>query len=178
VIAEGDEDFSYFSQHHSTSELCAPFDEADSQSHASNSTNSYWKKKRPAALNKKTFIQQERTPLNDVPVEKRVESINVGKQTKEYQWQMEQINLYGIGSEPLTPSPFDESLSTRGWKAAVEAWRKGLKHRYERHLAEHRLEGLSVASTDADEVHGSESKSEADESITTNGDDASSACSR
>lgn len=161
VIMEGNED-------------SAPQQESCSR----RSKPSFWAKSRPAPLQKvQTPIvsQDSRQELSEEQMLRRERSIEVGKETKEYHFLIEQRKLGRIGDEPLTPDPRDHSLSKRQWLRVVQSWREELKSR---HLAEttgvafiSSPDAASVASTEAEEVHGSE----ADDTITVHSDDASSA---
>jgi hypothetical protein len=184
VIAEGSElqpheceDFSEDRFNFVPQQCLVPVQQAKSRS------KSFWKKPRPARLETKapaevpsSASQPVRLPLTETCLQRRSRNIEAGKETKEYQWQMEQVRLYGpgeygAGEEPLTPDPTDHSISKRSWQLAVQLWRQDLRRRYERYGSDNRPEDLSVASTEVDEVQGSEAE---DSISTTNSDDVSS----
>lgn len=140
------------------------------------SSKKFWNKPRPVPL-----VVQPRVPqhvhneeVSEEQLQRRLRSIEVGRETKEYQFHTEQIRLQIPGAEPLTPDPRDSSLSKRQWERVVQDWREELRRRYLRETEgislENRPEAASVASTEAEEEKGSE----ADDSTTVNSDDASS----
>lgn len=136
----------------------------------------FWNRSRPAPLTKAPPRVPQGVPLelSKEQLARRVRSIEIGKETKEYIFHVEQRKLGWPGGEPLTPDPRDSSLSKRSWEREVQHWREELRRRY---LLEttgisygSRPEAASVASTEAEEAQGSE----ADDAITVNSDDASS----
>lgn len=145
-------------------------------------TKSFWKRQRPSLLEVHPKRQPEQAnsvapqDATDDQLQRRMRSIEVGKETKEYQFHLEQRKLGRPGyiDEPLTPDPRDRTMSKRHWLRVVQEWREELRREYLRETTgmsiENRPEGASVASTEAEEAQGSE----ADDSMTVNSDDASS----
>jgi len=112
-----------------------------------------------------------REDLTEEQIQRRTRSIEVGKQTKEYQFHLEQRRLQRPGVEPLTPNPQD-NVSKRCWMRALQHWREELRRSYLLEISvDSRPEAASVASTEAEETQGSE----LDDSATVTSDDASSA---
>jgi hypothetical protein len=112
--------------------------------------------------------------MSDEQMQRRIRSVEVCKDTKEYQFHIEQIKLRGPGAEPLTPDPRDSTISKRRWVRVVQQWREELRRRYLLETGDTSLENVpevaSVASTEAEETQGSE----AGDSTTVDSDAASS----
>lgn len=105
--------------------------------------------------------------LTEEQIARRTKSIEVGKATKEYRFHVEQAKL---GSDLVTPDPSDSAISKRHWIRVVQTWREELSRRY-LSGSEQSLETASMASTQAEEMQGSESG----DTTTTVDDDSSSA---
>jgi hypothetical protein len=139
------------------------------------SSKQYWRNKpRPADLQVELPAAPQNTHREDLTeeqIQRRARSIEVGMQTKEYQFHVEQGRFRWPGAELLTPDPC-ENMSKRCWMRALQCWREELRRSY---LMEFSLDGrpeaASVASTEAEETQGSE----LDDSATVTSDDASSA---
>jgi hypothetical protein len=144
----------------------------------------FWKRMRPQQLDiEAASSSSECLPAEasrDINIHRRLRNIVAGKETKEYQWHLEQVRLHGPGVEPLTPDPRDSSISKRSWDYIVRQWRSELRKRYEMYEA-NGPEGTSVASTEADSnkgeiddsVEADSHKGETDDSATASDDGSS-----
>lgn len=67
-------------------------------------------------------------------VETRRKAINIGKETVEYrrlaEVRLSKCNEDDAVAEPLTPDPFDRTVSKRQWKYNIKQWRLALKSLY------------------------------------------------
>lgn len=177
VIAEGDE-----AQEHS--EEVAPSDLLFLPAHCAAPLPGPGVESRPAVSSKKRFWREGRPAALQAPprpsraapavkglhegadVQRRLRTIAVIKESKEYQCHLERRRLCGPDDEPLTPDAADAALSKRAFEREVRIWRGELRKR-----GECRPEAASVASTEAEEAQ----LSEADDATTAHSDDASSA---
>jgi len=137
----------------------------------------FWKKPMPL----REEVRQPRVPqcvpstesLSEEQLARRIRSIQIGMETKEYLFHLEKIRSGRPGAEPLTPDPQDASIGRRQWNHVVQNWRDELSRLYlletEGLSLENRPEAASVASTEAEEAMASEM-----DDSTTVSDDASS----
>lgn len=158
----GMEESSSFQMHYVTDQSSASLHKAKKP---------FWKRQRPPqvdiqATSSSSEALQEHEP-RDINTQRRLRNIQAGKETKEYQWHMEQVRLHGPGVEPLTPDPTDRKISKRSWDYAVREWRAELRKGYETFEANH-PEGFSVASTESTEADSH--RSEIDDSATASDD--------
>jgi len=185
VIAEGDEageDLQSSEHHHDVrfvaSHCMAPLQAWQSSSKgskaAARSVDKFWSRQ------KQLQVRAPRVPqgvpsasLSEEQLARRIRSIQVGMDTKEYQFHAEKMRSGRPGAGPLTPDPHDASIGRRQWNSAVQNWRNELSRLYlletEGLSLENRPEAASVASTEAEEAQ----VSEVDDSTTVS-DDASS----
>jgi len=180
VIVEGDEETAtsdvVFLPAHCAAPLAEPL--LESQSKAMSSKKNFFREKRPQALQVAT-----RAPvLSDSDRKRRLRTIEVVKETQEYQFCLERRRLCGEVAEPLTPDASDATLSKRSWDHTVRAWRTQLRTHYHMFasLEEASLflemppKAASVASTEAEEADEADD-STVDRVSEVNSDDASSA---
>lgn len=140
------------------------------------SSRRFWRKARDASLEVQPRVPQgiHREEIPEESLQRRIRNIQIGKETKEYQFHVEQMRLRRPGAEPLTPDPRDRTLSKRRWDREVQNWRQELRKHYLLETTgisfERVPEVASVASTEAEEAQ----SSEADDTTTVNSDDTSS----
>jgi len=189
VIVEGDEaqgsgEEAHYPEHHDDvrfvpSHCMMPLQTWQSSSKgskaASRSTEKFWQKPRPLEVRRPRV--EQRVPsaegISEEQLARRIRSVQIGMETKEYQFHVEKIRSGRPGAEPLTPDPHDASIGRRQWNHVVQNWRDELSRLYlletEGLSLENRPESGSVASTEAEEAQASE----VDDSTTVS-DDASS----
>jgi len=146
----------------------------DCDAHPAARTKPFWRNKRPSLLEeaRPQVPQGISQGLTEEQIERRIRNIEIGKETKEYAYLLEQRKLGQSGDdEPLTPDPRDTTISKRSWLREVQCWRQDLRQRYLLENAGIGPDVASVVSTEAEEAQGSE----ADDTLTVNSDDASSA---
>jgi DNA-binding IscR family transcriptional regulator len=128
----------------------------------------FWRKSRhveaPAPLEVHPRVSQGvPEKMSEEQQQRRIKTIEVVKDTKEYQFHMEQIRLHDPASEPLTPDPRDNTISKRSWVRAVQNWRDELGRQFVAELAQTSLKdshkAASVASTEGSEAGDSTSAS-------------------
>jgi len=172
VIAEGDEAKGCLEDAAFSEPLLvafAPVRALPAEGPKQSSSQRFWRKDRDPSLEVRPRVPQgiHREEITDETLQRRIRNIEIGKETKEYQFYLEQIRLLRPGAEPLTPDPHNRTLSKRRWDKEVQNWRQELRKQY---LDESVPEVASVASTEAEEAQ----SSEADDTTTVNSDDTSS----
>jgi len=182
VIAEGDETEECLQDGPSTQPLIVNFSPTPGlpsegpKDHAlKSSSKRYWKKARDPCLEVQRDGDVHREEITEECLRRRTRNIEVGKETMEYQYLVEQRRLGLTGAEPLTPDPEDRSLSKRRWDREVQNWRQELRKNYLLETTgissrESVPEAASVVSTEAEEAQ----SSEADDTATVNSDETSS----
>lgn len=141
------------------------------------SVDKFWRKQKPLEVRQPRVLQgvSAGEGISQEQLTRRIRSIQVGMETKEYQFQLEKTRSGRPGAELLTPDVHDASIGRRQWNHVVKTWRDELERLYlletEGLSLENRPKAASVASTEAEEAQASE----ADDSTTVISDDASSA---
>lgn len=143
----------------------------------------FWGKSRPKPLDVRPAASAQGIPsteLSATQLQRRIRNLEIGKETKDYQFLSALKGHQAAGGEPLTPEPRDATISKRGWDRVVKEWRAEVRRHY---LAE--TEGIfsgshldtESISTEAEETatESISTGSEADDSSIVNSDDSASA---
>jgi len=142
------------------------------------SSGKFWRKPKPTVEVRQPRVLQgvpADASISEEQLARRMRSIRIGMDTKEYQFHVDKVRAGRPGAGPEMPDPNNSSIGRRQWNHAVQNWRDELRRLYlletEGLSLESQPEAASVASTEAEE---SLQASELDDSITACSDDASS----
>lgn len=183
VIVEGDEaelqdseNFRFASSHYLVPLQQRHRTSSDGSKAGMSSASKFWRK--PKSLEARQPRVQQGVPagesISQEQLQRRIRSVQVGMETKEYQFHLAKASSGRPGNELPTPDVHDASIGRRQWNHVVKHWREELERLYlletEGLSLEGRPEAASVASTEAEETQ----TSEVDDSTTVTSDDASS----
>jgi len=184
VIVEGDEantpdseNFCFASSHYLVPLQQRYQTSSDGSKAGMSSVDKFWRNPKPVEVRQPRVLQgvPAGEGISQEQLKRRIRSIQVGMETKEYQSHLEQTRSGRQGADLLTPDVHDASIGRRQWNHVVKTWRDELERLYlletEGLSLENRPKAASVASTEAEEAQASE----ADDSTTVISDDASSA---